>query len=110
MNDILDQKGVSSGSMERRPLPNATATLVLGILAIVLCFPGFILGIIAMVLHKKDKALYESNPMVYEQSYKNAKAGYICAIIGTCTSLLVVIFYTIYFIFMFSVLSNISRY
>lgn len=75
-----------------RNLPNATAVLVLGILSIVSCWTygviGLILGIIAIVLHKKDKAIYATNPAMYEQSFKNSKAGYICGIIGLILSAL----------------------
>lgn len=71
-------------------LPNANATLVLGILSIVGCFmygiPGFICGIIALSLHGKDKRLHAGNPQRYDGSFKNAKAGYVCAIIGTSLS------------------------
>jgi M penetrans paralogue family 26 len=64
----------------QQSLPNATTVLVLGILSIVVCF---ITGIIALVMAKKDLALYEANPGLYsEASYKNLKAGRICAIIG----------------------------
>ncbi len=62
------------------PLPNATAILVLGILSIVICF---ITGIIALIMAKKEMALYESNPGMYSAaSYNNVKTGRICAIIG----------------------------
>ena len=64
----------------QQPLPNATSVLVLGILSIVVCF---ITGIIALVMSKKDMTLYAANPEAYtEASYKNIKAGRICAIIG----------------------------
>jgi uncharacterized membrane protein len=62
------------------PLPNATAILVLGILSIVICF---ITGIIALVMAKKEMALYNANPGMYsESSYNSVKTGRICAIIG----------------------------
>lgn len=94
LDDLLDP-GVkhkpevgSGGSGEK--LPNANATLTLGIISIVGCWlyavPGIICGIIALAIHRKDKALYLSNPERYEQSWKNAKAGNICAIIGTSIS------------------------
>lgn len=77
-------------------LPNANAVLVLGIFSLVTCFIygilGLILGIIALVLHKKDKALYLSNPSIYEQSFKNSKAGNICALIGVILSAIYVLF------------------
>ena len=63
----------------QRPLPNATAVLVLGILGIVFtcCYGGgLILSIIALVLYGKDKNLYVANPALYtESSFKNMKAG-----------------------------------
>ena len=68
-------------------LPNATASLVLGILSIVMfcCngLIGLILGIIGLVLGNKAVALYKQWPGVYsEGSYKNASAGKTCSIIG----------------------------
>lgn len=85
-----------------KSLPNSTATLVLGILSIVICGPGLILGIIAIVLHKKDKGLYYTNKAAYDQSYKSARAGYVCAIIGTSLSALLAVFYILYFVFIVS--------
>ena len=78
-------------------LPNSTIVLVLGILSIVLCFcygiVGVILGGIALYLAGKDKALYTANPEMYtESSYKNLKAGRICAIIGLVLSGIYMIF------------------
>lgn len=89
-------------------MPNATATLVLGIVSIVICIPGFITGIIAIVLHKGDKTLYESDPYTYGQSYRTARAGYICAIVGICLSVAVIIFYILWFVFVFSMISHLD--
>lgn len=71
----------------QQTLPNATVVLVLGILSIVTCccygVIGLILGIIALVLAKKDRALYAMNMAAYtESSFKNLNAGRVCAIIG----------------------------
>lgn len=69
-------------------LPNATIVLVLGIVSIVscCCFYGLvalITSIVALVLSKKDRALYANYPGVYtESSFKNLNAGRVCAIIG----------------------------
>jgi hypothetical protein len=102
-NDILDPS-----SLVQKPLPNATATLVLGIVSIVTCLfygvPGIACGIIAIVLHKKDKQLYLTSPAAYEASYKNSKAGQICGIIGLSLSVLFLIFLIIYFFFIFSLI------
>lgn len=93
-----DSKQVQSSEDE---LPNATATLVLGIISIVGCFlyaiPGVVCGIIGLSLHGKDKKLYQENPDKYKISYKNAKAGYICSVIGL--SLSAVYFVVILFVF-----------
>jgi hypothetical protein len=75
-----------------KKVPNGTAVLVLGILSIVSCLfygvVGIILGIIALVLHKKDKELYNSNQIAYAASFKNSNAGRICAVIGLILSIL----------------------
>lgn len=96
IDDLLDPTTQGENKTGSGDLPNATATLVLGILSIVLCIFygifGLILGIIAMGLHSSDKRLYEKNPAYYEQSFKNAKAGFICGIIGTSLSALFIIF------------------
>ena len=72
-------------------LPNATATLVLGILSIVVCF---ICGIIALAISGKDVNMYKANPELYSvASYNNIKAGRICAIIGIALQVIGLIFY-----------------
>jgi len=89
----LDEFEVSGGN---GALPNATAVLVLGILSIVTCWlyalPGIIMGIIAISMHKKDKAMYLSNKAKYAQSFKNSRAGFICGIIGLSLSALFIIY------------------
>lgn len=93
-----------------KTLPNATAVLVLGIISIVGCVcygvVGIVTGIVALVLHKKDKDLYNSNPAAYEASFKNSNAGKICAIIGLILSSLYIVGLIIYFIFIFSVIAS----
>lgn len=87
--------------MEKRSLPNATAVLVLGILSIITCccygIIGLILGIIALVLAKKDLALYQENPELYS-NFSNLNTGKILAIIGIVLSAI----YIIYMIVIFS--------
>ncbi|MCX6235153.1 MAG: CCC motif membrane protein [Bacteroidetes bacterium] len=82
------------------PVPNSTAVLVLGILSIVVCcFFGLIMGIIALVLASKGRALYDANPQLYtETSFNNMKAGRICAIIGLVLNAMVTIYYLIVFL------------
>ncbi len=63
MNDEMEEyKEVTEEQapyyVQDRALPNGTATLILGILSIPICGPGLILGIIAIVLHKKDRETY----------------------------------------------------
>ena len=71
--------------MERQKLPNATTSLVLGILSLVTCICygviGLPLGIIACILGNKAIKEFNENPENYE-SVGNASAGKIMGIIG----------------------------
>ncbi len=93
------------GGQMQQLLPNSTAILVLGILAIVICWcyglVGLILGIIALTLSNKAKALYLANPNMYTAgSYSNMKAGRTMAIIGLCLSGVYLIVIFIYLAFL----------
>jgi len=90
--------GQFGGGFGQQNLPNSTIVLVLGILSIAFCccygILGLIPAIIALVLSKKDKALYAVNPAVYSlSSYKNLNAGRICAIIGLVLNILSLLYY-----------------
>jgi hypothetical protein len=94
----------------QQPLQNATAALVLGILSLVICGLGVVLGIIALVLANKDLRLYNASPEVYTLgSYNNLKAGRICAIIGIILQSLLIIFYVVWFIFILSIAGSAWR-
>lgn len=74
--------------MEKEKLPNAIAVLILGILSILTCCcygMGLILGIVALVLAKKDMAFYQANPEHYS-GYQNLNTGRILAYIGIAIS------------------------
>ncbi|MBL7703276.1 MAG: hypothetical protein JNM14_13580 [Ferruginibacter sp.] len=80
-------------------LPNATASLVLGIISIVtsLCYVsaliGIICGIIGLVLGNKDRGMYQSTPELYSRtSYSQSNAGRTCSIIGLILSALWLLF------------------
>lgn len=113
MNDILDS-GRSSNDYRPSTVPNATAVLVLGICSIVGCFawgvPGLICGIIAMSLHRKDKALYLTNPEKYENSFSTSKSGNTCATIGVILSAVMFLILVVYFILIASVFSSVAHY
>lgn len=87
-DELLDP-GVKDGASNivGASLPNANAILTLGILSIVGCLfyyiPGLVCGIIALSMYPKVKRQYMQDPARFEASFKNAKGGYICAIIGT---------------------------
>ncbi len=73
---------------EKRKLPNANAVLILGILSLIGCCcygVGLILGIVALVLAKKDMADYRAQPDLYT-NYSNLNTGRILAIIGISIS------------------------
>ncbi len=102
--DIIDLDDQIMKGNGNKKLPNATAVLVLGIISIVgaICYgiPGLICGIIAIMLGKKDKAMYAANPKLYSESdYKNLNAGWIMGIIGTSLSALILVIFILYFIF-----------
>lgn len=84
--------------MENQKLPNGNAVLILGIFSILTCccwgVIGLTLGIIALVLAKKDTALYNANPTMYT-NFKNINTGRILAIIGIVLSTIYLI-WTIY--------------
>lgn len=108
LDDLLDPDvKEGSGSVGSSKLPNANAILTLGIISIVGCFlygiPGLICGIIALSLYSKDKKIYLSNPSKYEQSHKNAKAGFICAIIGTSLS---AIYFVVAIVMIFAIIGG----
>ncbi|NII85145.1 CCC motif membrane protein [Pedobacter sp. SG908] len=90
--------GQFGGGFGQQSLPNSTIVLVLGILSIAFCccygILGLIPAIIALVLSKKDKALYAVNPAMYSlSSFKNLNAGRICAIIGLVLNILSLLYY-----------------
>lgn len=91
----------------QQPLQNATAVLVLGILSLVICGIGVVLGIIALVLAKKDLRLYNASPELYTPgSYNNLKAGKICAVIGVILQSLLVIVYVTWIVYFISIASS----
>lgn len=118
LDDLLDpgvkETGNSPYSITGDKLPNANATLTLGILSIVGCFlyglPGLICGIIALALHKKDKQIYLTDKARFENSYKNARGGFVCAIIGTSLSAIYFLFAIALFVFAFSLASSFGRF
>lgn len=84
-------------------LPNATVSLVMGILSIVVCGIGLVLGIIGLVMANKDLALYNNQPGGYSiASYNHTKTGKTCAIIGIVLNVLFVLAYAAILIFAFS--------
>jgi M penetrans paralogue family 26 len=90
-------------NMPQRPLPNATAVLVLGICSIVVCQ---ICGIVGLVLANQDMKLYNQNPDLYtEASLGNIKAGKICSIIGIVLLGLVVLYFLFILVFVGSISS-----
>ena len=96
-------------------LPNATASLVLGIIAIVGAFcygiVGIICGIIGLILANKDRRLYQSTPELYAQaSYSTSNAGRTCAIIGLILGSIFLLIMIIYFIVFGSLIMNAVRH
>jgi nitrogen fixation-related uncharacterized protein len=83
--------------MEKQKLPNATISLILGILGFIGCcctsgFGGVVLSGIALFLAKKDEKTYAENPDEYI-NYGQVKTAKIIAIIGLILSLIIVAVY-----------------
>ncbi len=80
--------------MEQQKLPNATISIVLGIISFIGCcctsgFGGVILSGIAFFLAKKDEKKYIENPDLYS-NYGQVKTAKIIAIIGLVLGLIIV--------------------
>jgi len=94
----------SNSSIPPANLPNATASLVLGIISIVgafcYCIVGVICGIIGLVLANRDRKLYQATPELYSScSYSSSNAGRTCSIIGLILGGIFLLIMIIYFIF-----------
>ena len=87
--------------MEQKPLPNATAALVLGILSIpitCLCYGiiGLGMGIVAIVLGGQAVKTDAENPGVYTGA-QNAKVGRILGIISVALAVIYLLFLVLVF-------------
>ncbi len=86
-------------------LPNANTILVLGILSIVFCwwklisFAGIIMGIITLVLARKEIMLFNAAPQNYTiSSLNNVRTGRTCAIIGLIISVVIFVLAVLFLI------------
>jgi hypothetical protein len=77
-------------------LPNATPTLILGVLSIILCWCygifSLILGAVGLLISKKDLAAYRENPAKFT-NYNNLNVGRILCIIGLVLGLLTLAYF-----------------
>lgn len=90
----------------RKPLPNSSTVLVLGILSLVLgCGIGLILGIIGLIQAKEPKRLYDENPNGWD-NYGNLNAGRIMCIIGICLNGIAVVVLIVYFLIIGAILGT----
>jgi M penetrans paralogue family 26 len=75
--------------MENKRLPNATLTIIFGLLSIMTCFlfgiVGLIFGIVTLVVSKKDLALLKENPKLYSNG-STIIMGRVLAVIGITIS------------------------
>ncbi len=94
-----------NSTFSQQNLPNSNTILILGILSIVFCwwhlvsFIGIVLGIITLVLSKKEIALYYALPQRFTiSSLNNVKTGRTCAIIGLIISIVVFLLVTLFLV------------
>lgn len=88
--------------MEQQKLPNATISLVLGIISFIACccsagLGGLLFSGIALFLANKDEKLYRQQPELYD-NYSQLKTAKIIAIIGLALAALSLI-WSVYSIF-----------
>lgn len=88
MTEIIDTNTGMRSEARIEALPNANGVLTLGILSLVFMgLVGIILAIIALSISANPKGMYELDPDKYTvSSYKNLKAGRVCAIISLSVS------------------------
>jgi len=107
-----ENQTITEQQMLSQRLPNANATLVLGILSIATCwcygFLGVIMGAIALIISSNSVKMYKANPGLYSD-YGNLRAGRICAIIGLSISGLIVLSFIIAII-MIGSLAGVAEY
>lgn len=87
--------------MNQQPLPGASTVLTMGIISIVgslvCCGPfAIVFSIIGLVKAKKAEELYDESPEVYSD-LSNLKTGKILSYIGLALSLIILIFFILYF-------------
>jgi|GEM_PF-393792 hypothetical protein len=101
------EKPLDDVSQSKRPLPNATVTLILGIISIPFCCCYFgvisiLTSVIALIVSSKDLKRYRENPDAFDRgSYKNLNAGRICAVIGLILGVIYIIGIILLFTFGF---------
>lgn len=81
--------------MNERKLPNATTSLVLGIISFIACcissgFGGIVLSGIALYLSNKDRKRYFEEPEEYD-NFNQVKTARIIAIIGLILGILTLV-------------------
>jgi hypothetical protein len=107
----MDQMNETQDNRTPLNLPNATSSLVLGILSISMCYCwgpiGLILAIIGLSMGNKATGTYKSNPGAYAAvSYNNANAGKICSIIGLILSALALVWTIAQWSFMYNMIKE----
>ena len=81
--------------MEQQKLPNATISLVLGLISFICCcfsagIGGLLFSGIAFFLVRKDEKMYRENPELYS-NYGQLKTAKVIAIIGLVLALVAII-------------------
>jgi len=87
--------------MAQQPLPGASTVLTMGIISIVgsvvCCGPfAIIFSIIGLIKAKKAEALFQQNPELYTD-FNNVSTGKILSYVGLALSLIMLIFFIVYF-------------
>ncbi len=85
----------------------ASTVLVLGILSLVICGVGLVLGIIAWAMGQNDLKEMRAGRMDPDGE-ATTNAGRICGIIGTCLSAAAIVFWVLYMVFVVLLISSLA--
>jgi hypothetical protein len=90
-----------------RRLSNDSGVLLLGIFSIFFCcfmgVPGVVSGLSALILGNRARREFRENPEIFDpESLSQVNTGRICGIIGMVLSAIVVIYFAVSFIMVFT--------
>lgn len=87
-------------TLRQKMIPYSVTAMVFGIVSIaVMCYFGWVMAIVALVLYKKGMKIYNENPPDYKPSSLNMmRAAKITGTIGLIVSIVATVLYILYIV------------